>query len=165
MPTIAQTALADLEHEAQNTRRMLERYPTGKDDFKPHAKSWPIQSLAAHLATLPSWGTLTLGGTELDLSIKFDRPAPPTDSAGMVALFETEWARFRSALDGASDAAMMENWTLRMGSHVIFTMPRVAVLRSMVANHMIHHRAQLTMYYRLLDVPVPGMYGPSADEQ
>ena len=165
MPTIAQTALADLDHEIANTRRVLERYPQGKDDFTPHPKSFPLNKLASHLASLPWLGSQTLGTSEFDVRApRSAQPAPPTDAAGMVALFDDHWGRFKSALDGASDAELLETWTLKAGDHVIMAMPRVAALRALLINHIIHHRAQLTVYYRLLDVPVPGMYGPSADE-
>lgn len=166
MSQIAMTVLADLEHEMAGARRMLERYPTGQDSFTPHEKSWPMQTLATHLATVPMFGTITLTTTEIDFAKPMPpMPAPASDAAGMVAIFDAQWAEFKTLLHGTTDAALGESWTMRSGAHVISTMPRIAVLRSMVANHLIHHRAQLTLYYRLVGVPVPGLYGPSADEQ
>ena len=165
MPTIAQTALADLDHEIANTRRVLERYPQGKDAYTPHPKSFPLGKLASHLAMLPWLGAQALGTSEFDVRApRGAEPAAPTDAAGMVSLFDGHWQKFKTALDSASDAALLETWTLKAGDHVIMAMPRVAALRALLINHIIHHRAQLTVYYRLLDVPVPGMYGPSADE-
>ena len=165
MPTIAQTSLADLEHEISNSRRVLERYPQGKDDFTPHPKSMPLGKLAAHVASIPWLGTMALQRSVLDFAEPLPaQPAPPTDAAGMVALLDEHAAAFTRALGAASDADMMETWTMKTGDKVHMSMPRVAVLRGLVISHMIHHRAQLTVYYRLLDVPVPGLYGPSADD-
>ena len=164
---LATTVFADLEHEINGTRRMLERYPAGKDDFTPHPKSFTLAKLATHVASLPLLGSMAMEDPELDFaSGKFQQPVPATmDAAGLVALFDREWGKLKALLAATDDAAMTTPWTLRSADHVIFTMPRVAVVRSLVVNHLIHHRAQLTLYYRMLDVPVPGLYGPSADEQ
>lgn len=164
---LASTVFADLQHEVNGTRRVLERYPAGKGDFTPHPKSFTLEKLATHVASLPLLGTLAMENPELDfLSGKFQQPVPATmDGAGLVAVFDREWDRLKALLAATDDAALTTPWTLRKGDHVVFTMPRVAVVRGMVANHLIHHRAQLTLYYRMLDVPVPGLYGPSADEQ
>ena len=165
MSRIAKASLGDLEHEIANSRRVLERYPEGKDDFSPHPKSWPIHKLANHVASLVSWGPYTISTTVLDFAK--DSPQQPerqNTAAGLVSVLDGEWAKFKEALAGTTDEAMLETWTLRNGEDVILSMPRIAVLRGIVVNHMIHHRAQLTIYYRLLDVPVPGLYGPSADE-
>lgn len=165
MPTIAQTALADLDHELANTRMMLERYPDGKNDYTPHAKSWPMIRLAAHVATLCELGCLALTTDELDFaSGTMPKPANPTDRASLLAAFDAVTGTVKRLIDEATDAAMREPWTLRSGSHVIFTMPRISVLRSFLINHLVHHRAQLTIYYRMCGVPVPGLYGPSADD-
>jgi uncharacterized damage-inducible protein DinB len=165
MPTIAQTALADLDNEIANTRRVLERFPEGKGDFTPHPKSFTLGKLASHVASIPWLGSQALGTSVFDVRApRPAQPAPATDAAAMVSLFDGHWQKFKSELDASSDAALLETWTLRAGDRVIMAMPRVAALRALIVNHLIHHRAQLTVYYRLLDVPVPGMYGPSADE-
>ncbi len=165
MSMIAKTALGDLENEVANTRRVLERYPEGKDDFTPHAKSWPMHKLANHVAGLVSWGAYTIATSVLDFAETTPpQPAAQNTAAGLVSIVDEAWAKFKAALESTTDEAMLETWTLRNGAHVIMSMPRIAVLRGVVVNHMIHHRAQLTIYYRLLDVPVPGLYGPSADE-
>ncbi len=165
MPGIAQMALADLEHEVANTRKMLERLPEGHLDFTPHTKSWPLGKLANHLCDFPWWGTVTLQTTEIDFSKPFPRADVPTTTAGFLALFDARMTEFRAALAQSTDAQMMETWTIRNGEQVLMAMPRVGMLRGMVISHMIHHRAQMTIYFRLLDVPLPGLYGPSADEQ
>ncbi len=166
MSAIATSALADLDHEVSQTRRMLERVPADHLDFSPHLKSWPLGKLANHLTDFPMWGSITLQTPELDFATPFPPGPPmPTTAAGFVAQFDERMTTFRAALAKATDAQMMETWTMRNGEQVLMSMPRVGVLRSMVINHMIHHRAQLTLYFRLLDVPVPGLYGPSADEQ
>ncbi len=166
MSTLAKTALADLEHEASSTRRMLERFPEGKDDYTPHAKSGKLAEIAGHVAGIPHLGALVMNTPEFDFA-KTPLPKEPTysTSADLVAAFDSAWSNLSGMLANTTDEAMQETWTLRAGDHVIMSMPRVAVMRTLVANHMIHHRAQLSVYYRLLDVPVPGMYGPSADER
>lgn len=165
MSTIAENVLTDLAAEIANTRLMLERVPADRLEFTPHEKSWPLQKLASHLTDFPMWGEMTLTTDVLDLEEPFPpQPPMPTSASGFLAQFDERMAAFTDAMADVTDAQMMEPWTLRNGEQVIMSMPRVAVLRSMVINHMIHHRAQLTIYYRLTGVPVPGLYGPSADE-
>jgi uncharacterized damage-inducible protein DinB len=164
---IAQSLLPEFDQEMPNTRKTLERVPDGKFDWKPHEKSGTLGWMAAHLSTLPMWGEMTLNTDSLDVNppggSSFEMPKPTT-RAEVVELFDKHAAAFRSALEGASDAAMMQPWTLLSGGKEIFTMPKVAVLRGMVLNHLVHHRGQLTVYLRLNDIPVPALYGPSADE-
>jgi uncharacterized damage-inducible protein DinB len=166
MPSIAQTSLGDLQHEMDGTRRVLERYPVGHAEFAPHPKSMTLGKLAAHVASLPWLGSIALSVPEFDVTTpQPEQPAPPTDGAGMAALFDGHWQQFKADLGAASDDSLRETWTLKAGDHTIMALPRVAVLRNLLISHMIHHRAQLTVYYRMLDVPVPGLYGPSADER
>lgn len=165
MSMIAQSALADLEHEMSNTRRMLERVPEAKLDFSPHAKSWPLGKLANHITDFPWWGSFTLESSEIDFAAPFPPQVVPTTTAGFLQQFDERLTKFREALGQATDEQLMETWTVRNGETVLMAMPRVGILRGMVINHMIHHRAQLSIYLRMLDVPMPGMYGPSADEQ
>jgi CTP:molybdopterin cytidylyltransferase MocA/uncharacterized damage-inducible protein DinB len=164
MSSLATIALGDLDPEMASTRRLLERIPDDQLDAVIHARSWPLRKMATHVATLPMWGTITVTTDELD----FAKPQPPAptlhSSAELVAAFDEQLRQFKAALAATDDAALQQPWTLRSGEQVMFRMPRLAVLRTFVINHMIHHRAQLTMYLRLLDVPVPGLYGPSADE-
>ncbi len=156
--------LAEFDAEMASTRRVLERVPADRFDFKPHEKSYALRDLATHVANVPSWTAITLASEELDLGREFERFVPETTD-DVLAHFDRHVAEARAALEKATTDQMDVPWTLRMGEQEIFTMPRRAVLRTFVLNHMIHHRAQLTVYLRLLDVPVPGVYGPSADEQ
>ena len=155
--------LAEFDMETENTRRVLERIPDDKLDFKPHPKSLTLLQLAGHVANLPSWTAVTFGMDELDMSQPFDRHEPET-KADVLAQFERTKAEARSVLEGVTADDLAAPWTLRTGDEVHFTMPKGVVLRQFVLNHVVHHRAQLHVYLRLLDVPVPGLYGPSADE-
>lgn len=162
--SIAQSLLPEFDHEFATLRKTLERVPEGLGSFKPHEKSMEMARLAGHLTELPGWANATMEQDELDFA-KFDyKPFIPTTTAELLAALDAAVAKARPAIAAASDADMMKPWTLRQGDKVFFTMPKVAVLRSFVMNHMIHHRAQLGVYLRLNDVPVPGTYGPSADE-
>ncbi len=162
---IRDALLPEFDHEFAGARKCLERLPADKFDFTPHAKSWPLRRLAAHVATIAEWATITCEQDVLDMSVKRAPAAPMNSAAELVARLDELAAQGRAAIAATDDAKMMEPWTLRAGDHVVFTMPRAAVLRSFVLSHLIHHRAQLTIYMRMLDVPVPGLYGPSADEQ
>ncbi len=165
--TIGQMMLGEFDQEMQNTRKTLERCPDEKWNWKPHEKSGTLGWLAGHVATMVSWLPTTLNTEELDYA-PVGGPAyqPPKieNRKGLLVEFDKNAAEARAALASASDAEMMKGWKLLAGGKEIFTLPRVACIRGMVLNHLIHHRAQLTVYYRLLGVPVPGLYGPSADE-
>lgn len=164
-PSLQGIAFGDLEQELATTRRVLERVPEDRLGWKPHEKSMTLGQLAAHLATLPFYGETICRSEEFDLSTA---PEPNIDGiksrAELLETFETRVAALNEALVALDDAALGEPWTLRHGERVVFTLPRLAVMRSMLTSHMIHHRAQLSVYLRLLDVPVPSIYGPSADE-
>jgi uncharacterized damage-inducible protein DinB len=160
---MSETLLPEFDHEYANTRRTLERVPNDKLSWQPHVKSWPFQKLATHLAQLPTWVTETLRSDHVDLAIPTEQPKPAT-TAEIVALFDKNVAEARAALAGASDEEFSKPWSLRNGEQVLFTMPKIATLRGFVFNHQIHHRGQLTIYLRLNDIPVPALYGPSADE-
>jgi uncharacterized damage-inducible protein DinB len=164
--TIADALLPEFDREMGLTRQILERVPEGKGAWKPHQKSSPMGDLSLHLATLPSWAVSTMKQTELD----FNPPGGPgftppryESVAVTVKTFDDNAKAARAAIRSASDGEMMVMWTLKNGGHAIFSMPRIAVLRSFVMNHMIHHRAQLGVYLRLNDVPLPPIYGPTAD--
>lgn len=166
--TIGQTLLPEFDEEMKNTRKVLERCPDEKWNWKPHEKSGTLGWLAGHIATMVGWVPVTLTTTELDYA-PVGGPAyqpPKTDNRKeLLAEFDKNVKDSRAALANVSDAEMMKNWKLLAGGQEIFTMPRAACIRSMCMNHLIHHRAQLTVYFRLLNVAVPGLYGPSADEQ
>jgi uncharacterized damage-inducible protein DinB len=165
--TIGQSMLSEFDEEMKNTRKVLERCPDEKWNWKPHEKSGTLGWLACHVGTVPEWITMTINTEELDYA-PVDGPSyqPPKieNRAQLLAAFDKASAEARAALAKVSDADMMKGWKLLAGGQEIFTLPRVACLRGMCLNHLIHHRAQLTVYFRLIGVPVPGLYGPSADE-
>ena len=165
---ISQSLLPEFDHEMATTRKMLERVPEGKGDFAPHKKSMTLTKLAGHIVEIPTWGVSTLTLDELDFA-PVGGPGYEaylfTSRAEALAKFDGEMKKARQALADTSDAQMMTTWTLKSGGHQILAMPKVAVFRSFVMNHMIHHRAQLGVYLRMNDVPLPSSYGPTADEQ
>lgn len=166
--SIAQSLLPEFDNEMATTRKMLDRLPDGKFDYKPHEKSMSLGQLANHIAHMATWGAITLEQPSFDVA-PVDGPPVVTPKnatrAEILEHFDAGVERFRAALAGTSDAAFQGSWSLLMAGNPVMTMPRIAVLRGMVMNHIIHHRAQLTVYYRLNDIPVPGIYGPSADEK
>jgi uncharacterized damage-inducible protein DinB len=157
--------LAEYDHEMATTRRTLERVPEGKSDWKPHQKSMSMGRLAGHLAELPSLGLRSLQSDSFDVRAP-GRPSPfvMTTSSELLGLFDKNVAEARAAISVASDEDLMKNWALTAGDKTIFSMPRAAVLRTFCVSHMVHHRAQLGVYLRMNDVPVPHIYGPSADD-
>ena len=159
--------LGELEHEAANTRRALERVPSDRLGWRPHEKSFTLGELASHIARILSWLPTTVRETSFDLASP-EGQAPfevPESTDGILELFDEHLAAARSALGELDDAALGETWTLRSGDDAIFSMPRGAVLRAMIFNHLIHHRGQLTVYLRMVGAKVPALYGPSADEE
>ena len=160
--------VAEFDHEMEGTRKTLERVPDGKFDWKPHEKSYTMQALASHLANIPSWMAMTLNQDSLDIMPEgksaFNTPQA-ADTAELLKFFDENVAEARKILAGTSDETFMQNWTLLAAGKEVFTMPKVAVVRAFIFSHMIHHRAQLGLYLRMNDVPVPALYGPSADEQ
>jgi uncharacterized damage-inducible protein DinB len=165
---IADTFLPEIEQEMAQTRKTLARVPDDKFNYKPHEKSMEMGALALHIAMMTGWGADTLKNDNFDVA-PVDGPqyAMPTakTTAEVLALFDKNVVALKSALGEADDPAMMKQWSLLAGGKPIFTMPRVAVMRGMILNHLVHHRGQLTVYLRLNGVPVPALYGPSADEQ
>jgi Uncharacterized protein conserved in bacteria len=160
---LSKAILPEFDQEMANTRKSLERVPEDKLGFKPHEKSMTLGGLATHLATINQWAEAILGQDTFDVSTA-PRPTELTSRAGLLETFDQNTAAARMAIAGSTDADFMKPWTLKSGSNTIFTLPRVAVVRSFIMNHGIHHRAQLGVYLRLNDVPVPSIYGPSADE-
>ena len=156
--------LPEFDHEMATTRKLLERVPDDRLSWKPHAKSYSLGQLAQHVANIPYWGQLTLELSELDL-LAYPPLAEPAGRAAILHLFEDRAAGTRKALLGKTDAELMAPWSLRRGDEKMFTMPKATVWRTFVMNHLVHHRGQLSVYLRQQDVPLPSMYGPSADEQ
>ncbi len=165
--SISEALLPEFDQETGGARRTLERVPEDRFDWKPHPKSGSMIWLASHLANIPYWATLTIQEDELDL-MPGGRPLPqppaPTSVDQLLAEFDRRVREARAAIAGADDAAFFAPWSLLRNGVTIFSMPKVTVLRSFVMNHLIHHRAQLGVYLRLNDIPVPALYGPSADE-
>jgi uncharacterized damage-inducible protein DinB len=164
---LSQALLPEFEHEMANTRKTLERVPEDKFGWKPHEKSMEMGRLAVHLAEIPGWTEHTLAMDSLDVNPPGGagyQPAQVKNRKELLELFDKNVASARAAIAGASDEQWMKPWTLLDGGKVVFTLPKAAVLRGFVMNHAIHHRAQLGVYLRLNDVPVPSIYGPSADE-
>ena len=165
---LAATLLPEFDQEMANTRKSLERVPEDKLDWKPHEKSMSFVEIATHMANLLSWTVLSIEQDSYDMAPPGeDHPqVDPADSLeSALAMFDKNVTAARAAIEGASDERLLAPWALLHGGNEVFKMPRVAVLRTMIMNHMIHHRAQLGVYLRLNDVPVPSLYGPSADEQ
>lgn len=155
--------LKELEQEAQTTRKMLRIIPDDKFDWKPHVKSMTIRALATHIAELPSWITLALTTDELDFETAPYNPPVIETTAALLALFETSLAAGKSHLEKADEMLLIENWTLRQGEQIFSVMTKYETIRH-AYNQTVHHRAQLGVFLRLLDIPIPGSYGPSADE-
>ncbi len=159
--------LPEFDNEMANTRKTLERVPEDKFGWKPHEKSTSMGNLAVHLAQLPSLGERALASDSLDVNPPGGtgyKPPEVKTRAELLALFDKNVASARAAIAGASDEKLMQTWSLLNGGKVMFSLPKAAVLRGFLMNHSIHHRAQLGVYLRLNDVPVPSIYGPSADE-
>ncbi len=158
-----QALLAEMEQEAQTTRKMLSRIPDDKYDWKPHEKSMSIRSLATHIAELPTWVSMTLKTSELDFATAPYNPVPINSTAELLAYFEKSLLEGKSDLAKASEEDLLPDWTLRNGDEIYDVSPKGKVIR-MAYCQVVHHRAQLGVYLRLLNVPIPGSYGPSADE-
>jgi uncharacterized damage-inducible protein DinB len=155
--------LPEFDREMTTTRKLLERVPDDRFDWKPHPKSMALGALAQHVATIPMWGSVTINQPGIDLGESGQLP-PMGNRAALLAFFDKNVADTRAALNGRGDGEFMAPWTLKNKGHVVFTAPKAVVWRSFVMNHHIHHRAQLSVYLRMNDVPIPSMYGPSADE-
>lgn len=163
---LSNSLLPEFDNEMANTRKTLERVPDEKFAWKPHDKSFPMGGLATHLANLPSWGSLTLSSDSFDVAPEGKPMKTPelNSTKDVLQTFDENVKATRAAIVGASDEDFFKPWTLQSNGNTLMTMPKIAVLRSFVMNHMIHHRAQLGVYLRLNDIPVPSIYGPSADE-
>jgi len=165
--TLAESLLPEYDQEMANVRKSLERIPGDKLDWTPHDKSWPFAGLATHMANMPGWTVMTIEQESFDMAPDGGEPVkeePITSVWHALEMFDRNTAAARAAIAGASDECLLAPWSLLSGGQPLFTMPRIAVVRMMIMNHMIHHRAQLGMYLRLNDIPVPSIYGPSADE-
>ena len=161
---IASAYLAELQQEAKVAREVLSRVPVDKFDWKPHEKSMTFGRLASHVAEMIGWTGPTLQYPELDFAKMDYKPFEPASTQELLDYFDKNLAEAVEVLKNTSDEQFMENWTMRNGETEYFTLPKVAVMRSFVMNHIVHHRGQLSVYLRLNDIAVPSIYGPSADE-
>jgi uncharacterized damage-inducible protein DinB len=161
---ISDGLLGEFDHEMKTTRRMLERVPVGQAAWKPHQKSTSLGDLADHVSRIPGYAIPVLTQPELEARALAPEAGGALSREGLLNRFDTNVTRSRAALAAATDETMFVPWTFRLGDRVIFTLPRLAAYRSFVMSHLIHHRAQLGVYLRMNDVPLPGTYGPSADE-
>jgi uncharacterized damage-inducible protein DinB len=166
--TIASSILPEFDQEMAGTRKTLQRVPDDKLSWKAHPKSNPIGWVIGHLAEIPGWVEPTLTGDSWDYSPPGQEPyrtPVATSREQALEIFDQNLAAARRAIEATDDEAFSKPWTLLYQGRTIFTMPRLSVIRSFILNHMIHHRAILTVYLRLNDIPVPALYGPSADER
>jgi uncharacterized damage-inducible protein DinB len=164
---ISDALLPEFDQEMAKTRTTLERCPEAKYGWKPHEKSFSMGGLAIHIANMAGWASETVSQDSFDISPVGAPPykeEPPASQKELLEKFDRGVTKARAAIAGASDEDLMKQWSLLAAGKTIFTMPRVVVLRSMIFNHVIHHRGQLTVYLRMNDVAVPAIYGPSADE-
>ena len=164
---ITDALLPEYDHEMGTTRRLLDRVPEAEFGWKPHEKSMSLGQLSGHLANIPMWCSAVLQTAVFDIDAAGEdaRPKAPASHAALLAEFDQKVASARSALAAKTDAELMSPWTLKSSNHEIFTMPKISAIRSFVMNHSIHHRGQLSVYLRLKNIPLPPIYGPTADEQ
>jgi uncharacterized damage-inducible protein DinB len=162
---IKEALLPEYDLEMKTTRRVLERVPMADAQWKPHDKSMSLGRLATHISEIPGWIGSILNASELDLGATSDyKPATLQNSEELLSAFDANVAKTRAFIASKSDADLMEIWTLKSGGKAVMSIPKAGVLRSLLMNHLIHHRGQLSVYLRLRNVPVPSIYGPSADE-
>ena len=161
--TISQMLLPEFDEEMKNTRKILERVPEEKLEFKPHEKSMSLGRLASHIAELPGWSSRVMESDVFEVQ-QGQKPYAAQSRKDLLYKFDQSVAEGRKAIEGASDEHLGKMWSLKFGGKQVFALPRAAVVRTMMMNHLIHHRAQLGVYLRLNEVEIPGMYGPSADE-
>ena len=156
--------LKEMEQEAQTTHKMLERVPDDKFDWRPHQKSMNIRSLSTHIAELPSWVSMVLTTSELDFAAAPYEPALINNTTELLKMLEKSLAECKAELEKTNEAELLKIWTLRNGEQILSVGTKAEVIR-MAYCQIVHHRAQLGVFLRLLDVPIPGSYGPSADEK
>jgi|SRR5215203_5632194 len=163
---IKDALLPEFDHEMGSTRRVLERVPVADLAWTPHEKSFNMGKLAGHIANIPNWVHATLDLAVFDLATIGEdaRPKGPASVEELLNTFDENARKARGKIDAQTDASFLAPWTLKQAGHEMFTMPKISVLRSFVMNHIIHHRGQLTVYLRLRNVPLPALYGPTADE-
>ena len=155
--------IAELKHESASTKKMLERVPYDKQDWKPHEKSMTLGKLAVHVAEIPHWISDIINIDEFDFEQHY-KPSQAGSQEELLSVFQDKLDTAIADLEKLSEADLWKMWTVKKGEQVYFNMPKAVAVRGWAFSHQIHHRGQLSVYLRLLDVPVPGMYGPTADE-
>jgi uncharacterized damage-inducible protein DinB len=156
--------LAELTHEAATTRRLLERLPQDRFAWTPHEKSMPLGRLATHIAEIPGWVASIVNQDEFDIGASGYVPVTANTGAEVLAMFDRHIAQAMSTFKTQTNERLLATWRLKKNGKVVVEMPRLGVIRSLLLNHLIHHRGQLSVYLRLQNVPIPSIYGPSADE-
>jgi uncharacterized damage-inducible protein DinB len=163
--TIIDSLIREFKNEAQTTRKHLERLPSDQLDWRPHEKSFTAGGLASHIVECVSWADSIFNLDELDVDLATYKPYQATSAADLLATFDDKVARCKHVLERVGEETLMQPWRLKMMGQLMFEKPRADVFRDFTLSHLIHHRGQFSVYLRLLNVPVPGSYGPSADEQ
>jgi uncharacterized damage-inducible protein DinB len=162
---MVESLMLEFEHEARTTRMHLERLPNDKLDWRPHEKSFTAGALAAHIIECVRWGDSIFNLDEFDIDPTVYKPYQATSVADLLKTFDDNLANCKQALAGVTDTALMQTWRFKVMGRLRFERPRASVFRDFTLSHLIHHRGQFSLYLRLLNVPVPGSYGPTADEQ
>ncbi len=162
--TMIDPFIQEFTHEAATTRRLFERIPEDSLPYKPHEKSYSMGELASHMAHSIAWAVMTIDMDVFEMDPEVYKPFIASSKAGLMEEFDKNVSEAIGKMSGCSDESLMANWQMRVGGQVVIEMPRMAVLKSFILNHMIHHRGQLDVYLRLNDVPLPQIYGPTADE-
>ncbi|MCX7877580.1 MAG: DinB family protein [Ignavibacteria bacterium] len=162
--SISQFLINELKSESESTQALLERVPLEKSGWKPHEKSMTLGRLASHIAEIPAWIPVTIEMDELDFAKADRKPFIAGSADELISVFKQNISKAIESLGKASDERFSENWTLRTGDVVYYTRPKISVLRSFCFNHLYHHRAQLGVYLRMLDIALPQIYGPTADD-
>ena len=164
--TLRDALIREFDLELPFTRRSLERVPIDKFGWKPHEKSMSLGELVGHLAGIPNWAGIVMTSAEFEMSSAAGRKKPqiPMSRTALLKEFDAKVAEARASLAGKTDAELLAPWTLKSDGEEIFTLPKISALRSFVMNHSIHHRGQLSVYLRMKNVPLPSIYGPTADE-
>lgn len=162
--SLTQALISEIKHEAESTKKLLALVPAEKFNWRPHPKSTTLKGLASHVAGLAVWPALVCETPFLDLAGGALKKVEVNNAYDLVNELNEGVEKSIAALNSSTDEALKTNWALRKGDHVILDVPKAVAIRGMALNHLYHHRAQLSVYLRLLDIPIPGMYGPSADD-
>ncbi len=157
--------ITEFDHEAKTTRKHLERLTDDKLDWRPHAKSFTANGLASHIVECVGWTESLFNRAEFDIDMATYRPYEAASHADLLKQFDENVTKGKQALAGVDEASLAQLWQLKMNGKLFLERPRADMFRDFVLSHIIHHRGQFSVYLRLLEIPVPGSYGPSADEQ